>query len=103
MLEDIIINSNNPRHIYELALYVKNVNLKKLETSLINIGNSEYIYNFAYSIPNADIEKLETALINTKNVNQVDWKQHLVYFADGSKDYLVSRNHRKELANCELG
>ena len=104
MLEDIIINSNNPRHIYELALYVKNVNLKKLETSLINIGNSEYIYNFAYSIPNADIEKLETALINTKNVKYVYYFARDIEKANIEKleDFIIEYGHPNDIYEFAL-
>lgn len=41
-------------------------------------------------------------LINYKNIDKIDWNDNKVYFKDGKSDYLVSRSHKKEIAEYEL-
>ena len=36
-----------------------------------------------------------------KNVDKIDWNNCLTYFKDGLSAYVVSKNHKKELANYE--
>lgn len=94
----------------EYSIPLDKINYFRKQGRKLEIVTTDKIYYLNESIcaikktlPPYFVNSIKGVLINTKNVNQVDWKQHLVYFADGSKDYLVSRNHRKELSKCELG
>jgi len=41
-------------------------------------------------------------IINMKNVDEIDWTECKVYFKDGVNDYLVSKNHKKEINNYDI-
>ena len=41
-------------------------------------------------------------IINMKNVDRIDWTECKVYFKDGINEYLVSKNHKKEINNYDV-
>ena len=41
-------------------------------------------------------------LINMRNVDKIDWTRNLVYFKDGTKSFVVSRSHKKEIESYEF-
>ena len=52
-------------------------------------------------LPNYFILSSKGILLNMKNVKSIDWKNMLVYFNNGTKDYLISKSHKKEIDNYE--
>ena len=35
-------------------------------------------------------------------VDKIDWTKNLVYFKDGTKSFVVSRSHKKEIESYEF-
>lgn len=40
-------------------------------------------------------------LINMRNIHKIDWNEMIVFFKDGTKDYVVTNSHKKEIENYE--
>ncbi len=40
-------------------------------------------------------------LINMRNIHEIDWNEMIVFFKDGTKDYVVTNSHKKEIENYE--
>lgn len=53
-------------------------------------------------LPEGFVISSKGILLNTKNIIKIDWNTFLVYFKDGSKEYVVSRSHKKELDSYEF-
>ena len=67
-LEDGIIATGEAKYIYEFARHVKGARIDKLEDGIITTGEAEYIYEFAAKIRKGkDIDKLEDGIIATRN------------------------------------
>lgn len=52
-------------------------------------------------LPGYFVVSSKGTLVNRKNILKIDWNDCLVYFKDGKKEYLVSRNHKKEFEKNE--
>ena len=65
--EEKIINSKDPKAIYEFAKNIEGSHIDKLEDGIIATGDAVYINQFAF-LDGAHIEKLEDAIIDTKAV-----------------------------------
>ena len=48
-------------------------------------------------LPSGFIPSTKGTLLNMNNVKEIDWNECLVYFKDGSSDYVVSKSHKKEI------
>ena len=40
-------------------------------------------------------------LINMRNIHEIDWNEMIVFFKYGTKDYVVTNSHKKEIENYE--
>ena len=66
----------------------------------------EYYQNISINkikelLPDSFIISSKGILINMKNVDKIDWNNCLTYFKSGLSAYVVSKNHKKEIANYE--
>lgn len=110
--EDIIINSGNPKYMYEFAckvildeklenaiiaagdvfyIYhlcndVQGVNIQKMEQAIIDSGNACYIYLFARNIDGANIQKLQDAVIKSE---AIEYMYYFLKHVDGVDDLLL--------------
>lgn len=99
------------RYIYrnvEYCIPYEDVNYIQREgrKTVISSKNNKYYQNISISsikkiIPKYFIISSKGTVINMKNVSKIDWKELKVYFKDNSSEYLVSRNHKKEIAEYE--
>lgn len=53
-------------------------------------------------LPENFIISAKGTLLNMKNVYEINWKEMLVHFKDGTKGYLVTNSHKKEIEAYEL-
>ena len=78
--------------------YVQRVNRKTMFVT----ANKVYYQNLSVSkikdiFPKNFIVSLKGVLINMNNIDRIDWTNCIVYFKDGNKGYVVSKNHRKDI------
>lgn len=77
------------------------------KTKIITTNNVYYlnksIVEIKEELPKYFVISSKGTIINTKNVKEVDWVNCKVYFKNGTSDFIVSKNHKKELNNCEFG
>lgn len=69
--------------------------------------DKEYFQNISINnikeiLPSYFIVSSKGILINMKNIKRIDWNTCIVYFKDETKNYLVSKSHKKEIDNYEL-
>lgn len=84
VLEQMVINSNNPYCAYKFAREIQNSNVKALEQVVINSKNPYICKAFARSIRKANITELQNAVIDSGDVEAIysfaiDVKQADVY------------------------
>lgn len=105
-----IFNGNKVyRYTYnnvDYAIPICNINYLVREDRKTKIVTTEgaYFQNISISslkelLPSSFICSSKGIVINKENVKEIDWNSYLVTFRDGSKDYLVSKSHKKELCN----
>lgn len=41
-------------------------------------------------------------IINMRNIDEIDWNEMIVIFKDGTKDYVVTNSHKKEIEKYEM-
>ncbi len=41
-------------------------------------------------------------IINMRNIYEIDWNKMIVIFKDGTKDYVVTNSHKKEIEKYEM-
>ena len=69
--------------------------------------NNIYYKNMAINeikkiFPNYFIISAKGTLLNMKNVKEIDWKEMLVNFKDGSSNYVITNSHKKEIEEYEI-
>lgn len=100
------------RYVYKNVEYTINLlNINYIQRdgrkTKIVAGKDIYYQNISIAeisklLPNYFIPSSKGTLINSKNIKKIDWNTCKAYFNDGSKEYVVSRSHKKELSNNEL-
>ena len=57
------------------------------------------INNIKDLFPDYFIISSKGILLNIKNIDKIDWNTCIVYFKDGTSEYVVSKSHKKEIDN----
>ena len=81
---------------------------KKLNIIIIKIvtKNQTYYQNITINaiksmLPTYFKISAKGTLINMRNIHKIDWNEMIVFFKDGTKDYVVTNSHKKEIENYE--
>ncbi len=90
------INLNSINYIQRDSRRTKIVTSSKTYYQNITINEIKNL------LPEYFIISAKGTILNMKNVKETDWNNMLVYFNDGSKDYLITKSHKKEIERYEL-
>lgn len=89
LLEDIAVEMNNPKLLYDIIVFIKESDKEKLINALADTKNTMYIYFVSEFMNNPPIKLLEDAIINC------DDAKYIYYFAldnqDTNRERLVDR------------
>jgi len=70
-------------------------------TKIVTRNNVYYqnitINEIKKKLPNYFIVSAKGTLLNMKNIKEIDWKHMIVYFKDGTNNYVVTNSHKKEI------
>lgn len=89
------INLNSINYIQRDSRRTKIVTSSKTYYQNITINEIKNL------LPEYFIISAKGTILNMKNVKETDWNNMLVYFNDGSKDYLITKSHKKEIEKYE--
>jgi len=89
------INLNSINYIQRDSRRTKIVTSSKTYYQNITINEIKNL------LPEYFIISAKGTILNMKNVKETDWNNMLVYFNDGSKDYLITKSHKKEIERYE--
>ena len=70
-------------------------------------GNNVYHQNISINeikkkLPTYFIISGKGTLLNTRNVIKINWKDPIVFFKDGTKDYVATISHKKEIEKYKI-
>ena len=108
---DICIRMLNKERVYrytykgiEYAININDINYlqRKGRQTIIVTSSKNYYQNISINnikglLPSSFVSTNKGVLVNMNNVSKIDWNNLVVYFKDGSQDYLISYTHKKEL------
>lgn len=108
---DICIKMLNKLNVYrytykniEHCISYDEINYIQREERRIAIvtKNKKYHQNISINkikllLPNYFVRSTKGTLLNINNVKEIDWNESLVYFKNDTKDYVVSKSHKKEI------
>ncbi len=90
------INLNSIKYIQRDARRTKIVTTDKMYYQNITINEIKNL------LPDYFVISAKGTILNMKSVKEIDWNEMLVYFNDSTKDYLVTRSHKKEIEKYEV-
>ena len=90
------INVNSINYVQRDSRRTKIVTKKNIYHQIISINEIKK------NLPNNFIMSAKGTLLNIRNVSKIDWKNMIVYFKDGTKDYVVTISHKKEIENYKI-
>lgn len=85
------INLNSINYIQREGRRTKIVTKNKMYYQNITISEIKKL------LPSYFLISAKGTILNMKNVYEIDWNKMIVHFVDGSKDYLITNSHKKEI------
>lgn len=91
-IQEVIINSKNPRNIYEFA-FVEGADIERLQDAILATENSKWITYFTSHIDGANIEKSENVILAKNDLYDMIQFLHFVKGANVKKfeNYVINK------------
>lgn len=71
-IQEIILNSKNPKYIFLFAKNIKKADCNALQTAIINTKNIKYICKYALFIKNCNFSILEKLILKSKKIKYIN-------------------------------